>query len=147
VFRLKSDARHWAKKTGVEGKPGEVTVKRKVFVVEDQAAVREGIVEAVNREADLIVCGEADDLPAALSAIPVVAPELVLADLHLKSTSGLDLIRELRRSSPDLPIVAMTLFDPVGHERQSRAAGANGFVLKQDGAARLIAEIRQALQS
>ena len=120
-------------------------VKRKIFVVEDQAAVREGIVEILNRESDFIVCGEADELPAALAAIPSAVPDLVLTDLQLKSTSGLELIRELRRCYTKLPIVAMTMFDPVGHERQSRAAGATGFVLKQEGAEKLVAEIRQAL--
>jgi DNA-binding NarL/FixJ family response regulator len=119
--------------------------KQKIFVVEDQAAVREGIVESLNREADLCVCGEADDLQPALTAIPAAHPDLVLTDLQLKSTHGLDLIRELRRLCPTLPIVAMTMFDPVGHERQARAAGATGFAVKQEGAGKLVEAIRAAL--
>lgn len=119
--------------------------KKNVFVVEDQAAVREGIVESLNREADLKVCGEADDLQPALAAIKALQPDLVLTDIQLKSSDGLQLIRELRRLYPNLPVVAMTMFDPIGCERAARTAGANGFALKQEGAEKLIATIRAAL--
>jgi DNA-binding NarL/FixJ family response regulator len=121
--------------------------KKTIFVVEDQAAVREGIVECLNREADLSVCGEADDVQPALAALQTAPPDLVLTDLKLKSSNGLQLIRELRQRHPALPIVAMTMFDPIGCERQALAAGANGFALKQEGAEKLIEIIRLALGS
>ena len=121
------------------------TCQKHIFVVEDQAAVREGIVESLNRETDLNVCGEADCVDYALSAIPDSHPDLVLTDLQLKSSNGLQLIRELRRLYPTLPIVAMTMFDPTGYERQARAAGATGFALKQEGAEKLVEVIRTAL--
>ncbi len=121
------------------------TSKKHIFVVEDQAAVREGIVESLNRETDLRVCGEADCVAQALSAIPNVQPDLVLTDLQLKSSNGLQLIRELRRLYPTLPIIAMTMFDPTGYERQARAAGASAFALKQEGAEKLVEIIRTVL--
>lgn len=121
------------------------TAKKHVFVVEDQAAVREGIVESLNRETDLDVCGEADCVDYALSAIPDSHPDLVLTDIQLKASNGLQLIRELRRLYPTLPIVAMTMFDPTGYERQARAAGATSFALKQEGAGKLVETIRTAL--
>jgi len=123
------------------------TSKKNIFVVEDQAAVREGIVDSLNRETDLIVCGEADDLHRALAAIPNSSPDLVLTDLKLKSSSGLQLIRELRKLYPSLPIVAMTMLDPIGCERQALAAGASGFAIKQEGAEKLIGIIRKALKN
>ena len=137
--RHRSEILNWA----IEG---EMIVKKKVFVVEDQAAVREGIVESLNRETDLRVCGEADDLQPALTAIQAAQPDLVLTDLQLKSSLGLDLIRELRRLYPTLPVVAMTMFDPIGYEKQARASGATGFAVKQEGAGKLIEVIRDALQ-
>ena len=119
--------------------------KKTIFVVEDQAAVREGIVECLNRETDMAVCGEADDVQPALAAIQTTRPDLVLTDLQLKSSHGLQLIRELRRLYPALPIVAMTVFDPIGCERQALIAGANGFAVKQEGAEKLTAIVRTAL--
>ena len=122
-------------------------MKKNIFVVEDQAAVREGIIENLNRENDLSVCGQADDVQPALAGIEVAAPDLVLTDLQLKSSQGLTLIRELRQRYPALPIVAMTMFDPIGHERKARTAGATAFALKQEGAEKLIEIIRLALES
>jgi DNA-binding NarL/FixJ family response regulator len=119
--------------------------KKHIFVVEDQAAVREGIVESLNRETDLSVCGEADDVQPALTAIQATRPDLVLTDIQLKSSHGIQLIRELHRLYPALPIVAMTMFDPVSYERLAIAAGASGFAVKQDGAEKLIEAIRGAL--
>lgn len=121
--------------------------KKNIFVVEDQAAVREGIVESLNRETDLMVCGEADDLQPALTAIQAARPDLVLTDIQLKSSHGIQLIRELHRLYPALPIVAMTMFDPVGYERQARTAGASGFAVKQEGAEKLITAVRAALEN
>lgn len=115
-------------------------------MVEDQAAVREGIVECLNRETDLSVCGEAEDVQPALTAIQAAQPDVVLTDLQLKSSKGIQLIRELRQLYPALPVIAMTMFDPIGHERQARAAGATGFAVKQEGAGKLIETIRAALQ-
>ena len=124
----------------------EFMSKRRIFVVEDQAAVREGIVENLNRETDLSVCGEADDLQPALTAIQAAQPDLVLTDLQLKSSHGIQLIRELRRLYPAMPIIAMTMFDPIGYERQARTSGATGFAVKQEGASKLIEAIRDALR-
>lgn len=125
---------------------GDILLKKRIFVVEDQLAVREAIVENLNGEADLCVCGEADDVSPAVHAIAAAKPDLVLTDLQLKSSHGLELIRELRRLHPELRIVAMTMFDPVGHERPARAAGATGFALNQEGPEKLIATIRAALR-
>jgi DNA-binding NarL/FixJ family response regulator len=70
----------------------------------------------------------------------------VLTDIQLRSSHGIQLIRELRQLYPTMPVIAMTMFDPVGHERQARAAGATGFAVKQEGATKLIEAIRDALR-
>jgi len=120
-------------------------VKTKVFIVEDHPAVRQGIVETINREATLCVCGEAEDVQPALAAIETIQPDLVLADIQLKSSNGLDLIRALHERFPSLPVIAMTMFDPVRYERQARAAGAVAFIVKQEGADKMLEIIREVL--
>ena len=117
----------------------------KVFIVEDHPAVRQGIVETINREAALAVCGEADDMQPALAAIEASQPDLVLADIQLKSSNGLDLIRALHEKLPALPVIAMTMFDPVRYEKQARAAGAVAFIVKQEGADKMLEAIRGVL--
>jgi DNA-binding NarL/FixJ family response regulator len=120
-------------------------MKMNVFIVEDHPAIRQGIVETINREADLSVCGEADDVQPALTAIEAAPPQLVLVDIQLKSSSGLDLIRVLHERFPALPIIAMTMFDPVRYEKEARAAGARAFIVKQEGAEKMVEIVRHVL--
>lgn len=129
--------------TPVSGRPS--AGKKRVFVVEDHPLMRRSIVEAIEREPDLTTCGQAEDAPEIL-AIASVQPDVVLTDLQLKSSSGLDLIRSLRLRLPALPIVATTMFDVRRNERLARAAGASGFISKGDGPERMIAMIREVLQ-
>ncbi len=74
-------------------------------------------------------------------------PDLVLIDIHLESSNGLDLIRRLRPILPALPLIGMTMFDAVRYESEARDAGANRFVLKQEGPETLISAIRDALRN
>ncbi|MBU6399727.1 MAG: response regulator transcription factor [Verrucomicrobia bacterium] len=117
-------------------------MKCRVFVVEDHPLMRRSFIETIQRESDLTVCGEAGDVPEALAAIASLGPDLVLTDLRLKSSTGLDLIKTLQRISPALPVVATTLFDVRQAEREARAAGAAAFLAKQEGPERLITLIR-----
>ncbi len=73
--------------------------------------MRQSIIGALERETDLTVCGEAADVQEAIAAIAALHPDLVLTDIQLKSSSGLDLIKALHAQTPALPIVATTMFD------------------------------------
>lgn len=122
-------------------------LKRKVFVIEDHPLMRRSIVQALEREPNLTVCGEAEDVEEAVAAIESLHPDIVLTDIQLKSSSGLDLIRILRAQSPTLPVVATTMFDVRRTERLARAAGASGFASKQDGPEKLIATVLEVLKT
>jgi DNA-binding NarL/FixJ family response regulator len=123
------------------------SLKRRVFVIEDHELMRRSIVEALEREPDLAVCGQAEDAEEALAAIGSLHPDIVLTDIQLKSSSGLDLIKTLHAQSPALPVVATTMFDVRRTERLARAAGASGFASKQDGPEKLIATVHEVLKA
>jgi DNA-binding NarL/FixJ family response regulator len=108
--------------------------------------MRRSIVDAIEREPDLTVCGQAEDAEEALAAILSLQPSIVLTDIRLKSSSGIDLIKALRSASPAMLIIATTMFDVQRNERLARAAGAVGFAAKQDGPAKLIEMIRESLK-
>ncbi|MDP3070839.1 MAG: response regulator transcription factor [Opitutaceae bacterium] len=120
-------------------------MKKRIIVVEDHDVLRQGIIETIDREIDLVVCGQADDVATALAIAGTAGADLVLIDLQLKASSGIDLIRQLRRRHPALPTVAMTMFDQERCEKLARAAGANGFASKQAGPDMLLESIRAAL--
>lgn len=108
--------------------------------------MRRSLVEAIGREPDLSVCGEAEDAQEAFAAVVSMRPDLVLTDIQLKSSSGLDFIKAIRTHAPALPIVATTMFDVRRTERLAHAAGASAFVAKQDGPAKLIEVVRESLK-
>jgi len=122
-------------------------MKAKVFVVEDHPLMRRSIVETIEREPDLTVCGQAEEAEDALAAVALLKPDIVLTDIQLKSSSGLDFIRDIRGYSPTLLIVATTMFDVQRNERLAREAGASAFVAKQDGPEKMIEVILQSLRS
>lgn len=121
-------------------------MKNRVFVIEDHPLMRRSIVEAIERESDLTVCGQAEDAKEAFAAIVSLRPDIVLTDIQLKSSSGIELIRSLRAQSAALPIIATTMFDVRRNERLARAAGASGFVAKQDGPEKLVAAVHDVLK-
>jgi len=109
--------------------------------------MRRSLVEAIERETDLTVCGQAEDAEDAFAAVVSVQPDIVLTDIQLKSSSGLDFIKAIRAHAPGLPVVATTMFDVQRTERLARAAGASAFVAKQDGPAKLIEVVRISLKN
>lgn len=121
-------------------------MKSRVFVIEDHPLMRRSLVEALECETDLAVCGQAEDAQKALAAVVSMRPDLVLTDIQLKSSSGLDFIKAIRAHAPELPVVATTMFDVQRTERLARAAGAAAFVAKQDGPAKLIEIVRESLK-
>lgn len=109
--------------------------------------MRRSLVEAIEREADLTVCGHAEDAQAALAAVVSARPDIVLTDIQLRSSSGLDFIKAIHEQNPALPVVATTMFDVQRTERLARAAGAAAFVAKQEGPDRLVATLHAALKA
>ena len=119
--------------------------KHRVLVIDDHPLMRRSLVEALEREPDLAVCGQAGDAPEGVAAIASLHPDLVLTDLQLGASSGLDLIRQMRAQTPSLPVIATTMFDVRHNERLARSAGAADFISKQDGPEQLIATVRRVL--
>ena len=71
--------------------------KTKVFIVDDHPIFREGLVQYINREKDMIVCGEASDTPGAISALNQLEPDIAVVDLTLQGISGLQLVKVIAK--------------------------------------------------
>lgn len=111
-------------------RPAATTVKRRVFLVEDHAVVREGLAQLINEEPDLIVCGQAEDIPTALRELEGANPDVVIIDLLLGESDGLELIRELKEKRPDLPTLALSMYKESLYAERALRAGAKGYVTK-----------------
>ena len=130
--------------TGTKLQPDQIK-RKKVLIVDDHAVLREGLAAQINREADLIVCGEAEDAKQALALVEKWAPDLVLADITLPGRNGLELIRDLRARCPDLPVLVLSMHDASLFAERVLRAGGRGYISKQRSGQRLIAAIRHVL--
>ena len=118
---------------------------KKIFIVDDHPMMREGLAQLLSHETDLAVCGEAEDAAEALSKIETLKPDLVLLDITLRSTNGLELLKDLRIRVPDLAILVISMHDESLYAERALRAGARGYIMKQEGGKKLMEGIRQVL--
>src|SRR5258706_15181502 len=89
--------------------PSHVSPKRKVFLVDDHASMREALAEAIQRQPDLAVCGQAAGANHAMESIGVCKPDVAVVDISLEGKSGMELIKDLRARFPRLPVLVFSM--------------------------------------
>lgn len=119
--------------------------RTRIVLVDDHPMVRERLAEVINREADLLVCGEAEDRGEALEVIARVNPGLVIVDLTLKRSNGLDLIKDLQVMHPGLLILVLSMQDESLYAERVIRAGAHGYITKQEATRNILKAIRHVL--
>lgn len=120
--------------------------KRRLFVVDDHPIVRQGLVQLINDQPDLLVCGEGEEAYESLRAIREAKPDLVLLDISLKGGGdGIELVKELRAQIPDLPVLMLSMHDESLYTERALRAGAQGYVMKQEAPPTLLTAIRKVL--
>jgi DNA-binding NarL/FixJ family response regulator len=119
--------------------------RRKIFIVDDHPMMREGLAQLIAHEPDLAVCGEADDGAEALAQIEKLKPDLALVDITLRSTNGLELIKDLRIRAPATSVLVISMHDESLYAERVLRAGGRGYVMKQEGGKKLMEAIRQVL--
>jgi len=123
------------------------TVKEvRIVLVDDHPMVRERLAEVIAREPGLAVCGEAESRAQALEVVAASEPDLVIIDLSLKDSSGLDLIKDLHRHYPRLLMLVLSMHDDALHAQRAMRAGASGYITKQEATRKILLAVRQVLQ-
>ena len=120
--------------------------KRKIFLVDDHPLVRDGLANLIHQQSDLVVCGQADDAVEALSKIGAIKPDLVVVDIHLPGSSGIELIKSIKNSYPDILTIALSMYDEKLYAERVIRAGARGYVMKRETSNRMLAAIREVLE-
>lgn len=116
-----------------------------IFLVDDHPLVREWLGNLIQQEADLSVCGEASTAPEALAAIERLRPSVVIVDITLAEGSGLELVKDIRKVSPEsLPII-LSMHDEQTYAERALRAGARGYVAKRESTTKVVAAIREVL--
>ena len=119
--------------------------KSKILVVDDHPMVREGLVRLVENEQDLMICGQADDAPEALKAISETRPDIVVTDILLKSSNGIELMKSIKAQYPKLPVLVLSMHNEALYAERALRAGAMGYIMKQEASEKLLTAIRHVL--
>ena len=119
--------------------------RKRILLVDDHAVVRYGIAQLINHERDLEVCGEEEDAAHALGQIPRLKPDLVVVDISLKDSSGLELIRNIKAQYQRIPMLVVSTHDESVYAEVAFRAGALGYLMKAEALEKIVLAIRRVL--
>jgi len=116
------------------------------LVADDVPTVRLGLSVLLNRHPGLKVCGEAHDRASLLKAVSALKPDLVVADIFLQESSGLDLIGVVRNLHAGTKVLVHAGLEEVLFAVRAVRAGAAGYVMKSEPAATVVKAVRHVLK-
>ena len=119
--------------------------RSRIYIVDDHAMFREGLRQLIDHEPDLVVCGDAADAQEAMQGVADTHPDLVIVDISLAGTSGIDLIKALKAAHEELPILVVSMHDESLYAERALRAGAMGYVMKQEPSRTVKTALRKVL--
>jgi DNA-binding NarL/FixJ family response regulator len=118
---------------------------KRILLVEDHPLVRLGLREIIRLEPDLAVVAEASGIQGGIQALREHRPDLMVLDLSLADGSGFDLLRQARDEGMKLPVLVVSMHDEILQAPRVLKAGAQGYLMKQEGPNAIVQAIRRLL--
>jgi DNA-binding NarL/FixJ family response regulator len=115
------------------------------LIIDDHPLMRRGLAELLRTEPQVELCGEAADASSAWEAINQRHPELIILDLSLRESDGLELIKSVKALHPDLKILVVSMHDEKLYAERALRAGAVGYVQKQEAPETVLQAVRDVL--
>jgi len=119
--------------------------KRRILLVDDHPIVRQGLVELINRQKNLVVCGETGSGREAPELARRLNPDLAVIDVSLKDASGIQLLKTLKLQRPHLPLLVLSMHEESLYAERALRAGAMGYIMKQEASEIILKAIHSAL--
>jgi DNA-binding NarL/FixJ family response regulator len=119
--------------------------KARILLVDDHPIVREGLVSLINRQEDMVICGQEGEVDRAIKALEELNPDLVIVDISLGGSSGIELIKSIKTRRPKLPVLALSMHDESLYAERALRAGAYGYVMKREATEKLLSAVRRLL--
>jgi len=105
----------------------------RILIVDDSAAIRQCLRSSIERQEDLLVCGEAENGENAIAKVKELIPDLVVLDLQMPVMNGLDAARRIAQIAPHLPMLMFTMYSSEYLVTEARAAGIKDVFSKSTG--------------
>jgi DNA-binding NarL/FixJ family response regulator len=122
-----------------------MTQKTKILLVDDHPMVREWLGALINQQADLQVCGEADNAPKALQLVGQVHPNVAMVDISMEGGSGIELIKNIKAGYPEVMVIVLSMHDEGLYAERALRAGARGYIMKREATKGVLQAIRCVL--
>src|SRR4029077_15660998 len=117
----------------------------RILIADDHAIVRAGLKQFIAGEKDMVVSGEAADGMETLACVRKGECDVVLLDISMPGKNGIDTLRQLKRSRPDLPVLILSAYSEEQFAVSLLRAGANGYISKETASDQLVAAIRTVI--
>jgi two-component system response regulator NreC len=118
----------------------------KLLLVDDHPIVREGLEAVISQQPGFVVQGTAASAEEALKFISKFHPDLAIVDISLPGKNGILLIKDILKISPDTKIIVYTMHDAESYAERAFKAGASGYVMKEEGASKVVEGIHEAVK-
>lgn len=118
-----------------------------ILVIDDHPIFRQGLIALLSEEKDFLICGEADEGSSALKILRENNPSLIILDLSLKNSSGLQLLKRIRAEDKKVKILIASMHDEVLFAERCILAGANGYINKEEAPSKIVSAIRALLKN
>src|SRR5580704_14908445 len=119
--------------------------RKTVLIVDDHPLLRQGLALLINQQQDMQVCGEAEEAHVAMQFIAQKRPDIMILDISLKGPDGLELLKSIRATDPDLPVLILSMHDEAIYAERALRARANGYIMKQEATEKVLVAVRRIL--
>ncbi|MGD9216169.1 MAG: response regulator transcription factor [Desulfobacteraceae bacterium] len=117
----------------------------RILLVDDHPVFCLGMTQLINKEEDLLVVGSEETAKGALKTIETLQPNFLIVDISLKDSDGIELVQEIHRHRPELPMLVLSMYDESLYAERAIVAGARGYVMKQEAINVVVKAIRHVL--
>ncbi|MDI1312293.1 response regulator transcription factor [Prosthecobacter sp.] len=120
-------------------------MKHRVLIVDDHPIFRDGITQLINSQPDLHVCGHVCSAAQALSSVEALKPDMLIVDISIQGTNGIELIKTIRAQHPAMRALMLSSHDENLYAERALRAGARGYIMKAESSEKVIEAIRRVL--
>ena len=119
--------------------------KKKIMLVEDHPIFRLGLGALIDQEDDLAACGKSKDVDPAIQEMEVLQPDLIIVDISLKNSDGIDLVKYVKREK-NIPVLVLSMHDEYLYAQRALHAGARGYIMKEEAMESVVTAIHSVLE-
>jgi DNA-binding NarL/FixJ family response regulator len=119
--------------------------KIRVLLVDDHPVLRRGLTQMINAEADMMVCGEAEEAGKGFELIGTLNPDVAVIDISLKTGNGIELVKNVKARYPEMAMLVLSMYDESLYAERALRAGSRGYIMKEEASEQIIVAIRRVM--